>query len=88
MLIGNRADAALGDKLADIMAEDSYTVIFMSSTREPTSYEADFNEPVQTELKKRVQNDRVIRRQDSERDTRPLFEKYQFFTPGRPSLLC
>ncbi|KAF4120164.1 Vacuolar ATP synthase subunit S1 (ATP6S1) [Geosmithia morbida] len=75
-------NAVLGDKLASIMADDSYTVIFMSSPEEPTVYDAEFEEPVKMELKKRVQNDHISRRQDSDRDTRALFEKYQFFTPG------
>lgn len=33
------------------------------------------------ELKKRIQNT-AVRREEAKKDNRPLFEKYQFFTPG------
>ncbi|KAF4630012.1 hypothetical protein G7Y89_g8127 [Cudoniella acicularis] len=62
-----------------------YTVIFTTSPHIPTHqevsvYEASFQEPLHMDLKRnllvRANNDSTAM------DLRPLFEKYQFFTPG------
>jgi hypothetical protein len=61
---------------------DSYTFIYLSSPSEPI-YEADFGEPLHVELKRRAVS-MPVRRAKNETDWNnlPLFEKYQFFTPG------
>lgn len=76
------SDATLSDKLAEVMSVDSYTILFVSTPSEPI-YEADFEEPVQMDLRRRVQDS--VRRQSNETgwNNLPLFEKYQFFTPGK-----
>ncbi|KAF4983637.1 hypothetical protein FZEAL_989 [Fusarium zealandicum] len=66
--------------------EDSYTVLFVgtsSSDAEETVYEPDFIEPIHMDLKRDI-TDGMMRRADngSNYDNRPLFQKYQFFTPG------
>lgn len=61
---------------------DSFTVLFYSPAGEPT-YEPEFQDPLKMELKRDTEDSRYRRASDtSERDTRPLFEKYQFFSPG------
>ena len=77
-------DAILSEKLVEATADDSYTILFISTPGEPTTYEADFTEPVQMDLKRNVNNG-AVRRQGNETDWNklPLFEKYQFFTPGK-----
>ncbi|RFU36136.1 hypothetical protein B7463_g201, partial [Scytalidium lignicola] len=67
-------------------AGQSYTIIYLSTppTREVivdevTTYDAMFNTPLKMDLKR----DLRIRADNHTRfDRRPLFEKYQFFTPG------
>ncbi|KAF7522288.1 hypothetical protein G7054_g12198 [Neopestalotiopsis clavispora] len=46
---------------------------------EEKHYEAEFKDTTHQELKRQVDS---VKREKKERDTRPLFEKYQFFTPG------
>ena len=59
------------------------TVIFAGTSNEP-SYEPEFEEPVHMELKRDMQG-QPLRRDNNETDWEklPLFEKYQFFTPGK-----
>jgi len=77
-------DNVLAQSLEETTAGDSYTIVFLSTTREPT-YEPDFVEPVRMDLKRHT---RSITLQEQEQgnktewDRLPLFEKYQFFTPG------
>ncbi|KAI1261257.1 BIG1-domain-containing protein [Xylariaceae sp. FL1019] len=62
---------------------DSLTVIYTGGprTETPQTYTAEFPDHGVGELRRR--DDGAIKRKESkERDTRPLFEKYQFFTPG------
>jgi hypothetical protein len=61
---------------------DSYTILFVSTPAEPV-YEADFSEPLRMDLKRHVQGS-LVRREGNETEWKklPLFEKYQFFTPG------
>ncbi|KAG9258304.1 uncharacterized protein F5Z01DRAFT_191106 [Emericellopsis atlantica] len=58
-----------------------YTIVLLSSPVEPV-YEASFDTPAQMELKRGAQL--LQRRKDNGTnwDELPLFEKYQFFTPG------
>lgn len=75
-------DLTLAQRLEDTTVGNSYTVVFLSSAGEP-AYEIEFDETVRMDLKRHVRGSPLPRRaDDGERDTRPLFEKYQFFTPG------
>ncbi|KAI8633101.1 BIG1-domain-containing protein [Xylariaceae sp. FL1651] len=78
-------DAQLGVVLEQYSATTgTYTVIYASGprTEKPQTYTAEFTDSGTgpTELKRQLQP--VNRRQDKERRNLPLFEKYQFFTPG------
>ncbi|KAI4599934.1 hypothetical protein KJ359_001670 [Pestalotiopsis sp. 9143b] len=68
-------------------AAGDFTVIYTAGSRtdrveaaSQKNYEAEFKDTTHQELKRQV--DSVKRKEKKERDTRPLFEKYQFFTPG------
>ncbi|KOS17892.1 Protein big1 [Escovopsis weberi] len=74
-------DAILARRLETATDGDSFTVLFLSSPNEPV-YEADFAEPLQTELKRRQEAPVRQQKNKTEWDDLPLFEKYQFFTPG------
>ena len=70
------------------MPNYSYTFILLSTpptdfvdSEEVSAYEPSFNEPLHMDLKRNI----YIRDDNSTNnatDMRPLFEKYQFFTPG------
>lgn len=45
-------------------------------------YEAMFDEPVHMDLKRSLYSRAAGRNSSVPTDTRPLFEKYQFLTPG------
>lgn len=79
-------DEYLAQRLAGMTDTNSYTILFMSTPGEP-NYEAEFEDSVQMDFKRDVQG-QTVRRNDNETDWNrlPLFEKYQFFTPGRPTL--
>jgi len=89
-------DDILAQSLEKTAADNSYTFIFFSTPGEPT-YEAHFEEPVRMELKRHVQSTQLRQRENNNNnnnnnnnknnnktdwDKLPLFEKYQFFTPG------
>ncbi|KAH7033314.1 BIG/ATPase V1 complex, subunit S1 [Microdochium trichocladiopsis] len=63
------------------MAGD-YTVLYTagSRTEEPQGYTPEFTDSMRTELKRQVQH--PARKLNSTFENLPLFEKYQFFTPG------
>ncbi|KAH7251663.1 hypothetical protein BKA59DRAFT_472534 [Fusarium tricinctum] len=76
--------------------KDSYTVLFVGtpssqaktaspskkvSSSEKTIYESEFVEPMHMDIKRDV-SDASSQARNTTRDTRSLFEKYQFFTPG------
>ncbi|KAH9910027.1 BIG1-domain-containing protein [Xylariomycetidae sp. FL2044] len=74
-------DDVMGMFLDEFDAEGSYTLIYTgvsSRTDDSETYEPEFQDSVHTELKRQL---RPSKRQ-SDKDTRPLFEKYQYFTPG------
>ncbi|KAM7209221.1 BIG/ATPase V1 complex, subunit S1 [Naviculisporaceae sp. PSN 640] len=86
-------DRELGRLLDDI--EGDVTVIILSDPNEFQAYEPDFVAPMMhaqphMDLKREVEAEmlaasvarRVAEKNSTQRDTRPLFEKYQFFTPG------
>ncbi|KAL4728422.1 hypothetical protein ACLX1H_005167 [Fusarium chlamydosporum] len=75
--------------------KDSYTVLFVGtpstkaktastskkvSSAEKTIYESEFIEPLHMDLKRDISEG--SKAGNATRDTRGLFEKYQFFTPG------
>ncbi|KAI9896219.1 hypothetical protein N3K66_008391 [Trichothecium roseum] len=76
-------DAVLRDSLDTIAASDSYSIIFYATQGEPI-YESEFDEPVKMNSKRRTQRSAIRGRDDNDADWNklPLFEKYQFFTPG------
>jgi len=71
------------------MPKYSYTFILLSTpatsfvdSEEVSVYEPSFNEPLHMDLKRNI----YIRDDNNSNktvDMRPLFEKYQFFTPGK-----
>ena len=74
--------------LKDIRRSHSYAFILFSTPtasieehNESPIYEAAFNDPVHMDLKR----DLYTRKSNAtkEHDARPLFEKYQFLTPGK-----
>ncbi|KAK0720508.1 BIG/ATPase V1 complex, subunit S1 [Lasiosphaeris hirsuta] len=75
-------DHELG-RLLDTLDSD-WTVILFSDPNEFQTYEPEFMEAVHTDLKRHVEKKRVFIGQRASNSTRhlPLFEKYQFFTPG------
>ncbi|KAI5461084.1 BIG/ATPase V1 complex, subunit S1 [Mariannaea sp. PMI_226] len=75
------ADHLLTKNIDDIATSDSYTLLYMTTSGEP-AYEPEFVDPVRMDLKRDLRSHMV--REDKNRtiDNRPLFEKYQFFTPG------
>ncbi|KAF3000366.1 hypothetical protein E8E14_004994 [Neopestalotiopsis sp. 37M] len=77
------SDNDVGVVLQQYDAAGDFTVIYTAGARtdkaEEKHYEAEFKDTTHQELKRQVDS---IKREKKERDTRPLFEKYQFFTPG------
>ncbi|KAH8174219.1 hypothetical protein LIA77_05638 [Sarocladium implicatum] len=79
-------DAALEDSVMSMLRSDSYTLIYYGippNAEEPAVYEPEFEEQAFVNLKRNVQG-QPLRRASNETDWNklPLFEKYQFFTPG------
>ncbi|KAI0012840.1 ER protein BIG1 [Xylariaceae sp. FL0662B] len=74
-------DDELGMVFDQYDAEGSYTIIYAGGprTETPKTYTAEFPGSVHTELKRQLNNNG--RRADNARNP-PLFEKYQYFTPG------
>ncbi|KAK4212117.1 BIG/ATPase V1 complex, subunit S1 [Rhypophila decipiens] len=72
-------------RLLDNMDAD-FSVIILSDPNEFKAYEPDFVAPMHMDLKRMLEPDTIVGRaaekNSTKRDTRPLFEKYQFFTPG------
>lgn len=66
--------------------DSSYTIIYTStpiSAETQITYEPTFQEPLNVELKRRTDLITTRASKDNQTlDARPLFEKYQFFTPG------
>ncbi|KAL9471621.1 hypothetical protein ACSS6W_009562 [Trichoderma asperelloides] len=75
-------DDTLARSLEKTTADNSYTIVVFSTPHEPT-YEPDFVDPVRMDLKRHVQSAQLQQRDNkTDWDKLPLFEKYQFFTPG------
>ncbi len=73
-------DFELGRLIDDL--GDDFTVIIFSDPNTFQAYEPEFIDPVHMGLRRHVEQPVVIARKASTKDNRPLFEKYQFFTPG------
>ncbi|KAL1839347.1 hypothetical protein VTJ49DRAFT_1615 [Mycothermus thermophilus] len=79
--------AAEGDydlsRLFDALHGD-FTVMVFSDPNEFQAYEPEFSQPVHTDMKRWAdeERERAAKASDTPEDKRPLFEKYQFFTPG------
>ena len=50
----------------------------MYATRPEPAYEAEFEDAIYQDLRRATKD-----KDTKEKDNRPLFEKYQFFTPGK-----
>jgi hypothetical protein len=74
-------DELFGRSLEQLESQDSYTLIYLSSATEPT-YEAQFAEPLHMELRRQISGNIKRASNETDRSKLPLFEKYQFFTPG------
>ena len=65
-----------------------YTVVYTTTplpdevVHDTPSYEPDFMKPLHTELKRQSAFAETASN-ETETDLRPLFEKYQFFSPGK-----
>lgn len=57
--------------------ENSFTVLLHATRPEP-AYEAEFDGVIHQDLRRAIHDRRAL----LDKDKRPLFEKYQFFTPG------
>lgn len=78
-------DQILDRTFGDLLSADSYTIIYLSSPAGQSTYDGvDSTGTLSAELKKLRARAWPVRRQDNntEWDKRPLFEKYQFLTPG------
>ncbi len=68
-------------------AVESYTVIYAGGprTEKPQTYTAEFTDSGagHSELKRQLHDVNGVRRQAKNDKNLPLFEKYQYFTPGR-----
>lgn len=66
---------------------ESYTVVYAGGPRaeKPQTYTAEFTDSGagHTELKRQLHDVNGVRRQENNDTKLPLFEKYQYFTPGR-----
>jgi hypothetical protein len=84
-LTGKSIDHIFGESLKTLSSSDSYTVLYLSSPAEIV-YEAEFQDPMYDELKKRAADYLVagpLAWNKTEWNKLPLFEKYVFFHPGR-----
>ncbi|KAL3957901.1 hypothetical protein ACCO45_008479 [Purpureocillium lilacinum] len=75
-------DAVLANNIDSVTKSGSYTILFYSTPSEP-AYEPEFVDSLHMDLKRDMEGTpRAGNKNSTQRDTRPLFEKYQFFTPG------
>ncbi|KHN95404.1 uncharacterized protein MAM_06681 [Metarhizium album ARSEF 1941] len=74
-------DASLAPELEAITSSDSYTILLYATPREPL-YESEFIEPLHMGMKRDTRDVHLQQNNDTEFNKLPLFQKYQFFTPG------
>lgn len=80
-MAGGAVDYELG-RLLETLGDD-YTVVVFSDPNEFKPYEPEFAQPVHMDMKRWSEEPEVVARiQSNSTRTVPLFEKYQFFTPG------
>ncbi|SPO00684.1 uncharacterized protein DNG_03432 [Cephalotrichum gorgonifer] len=72
-------DYVLGESIRAAQAGESYTIVYLTTPAEAPRLKAS---PIHAELKRGVSPLPIQRRDESGRDTRSLFEKYQFFNSG------
>ncbi|OAQ96312.1 hypothetical protein LLEC1_00137 [Akanthomyces lecanii] len=70
-------DRILGERIGKENGHENFTVIFYATRPEP-AYEAQFGDATHQDLRRATHDSNTV----LEKDNRPLFEKYQFFTPG------
>ncbi|KAH7166242.1 BIG/ATPase V1 complex, subunit S1 [Dactylonectria macrodidyma] len=75
------SDEILSKSIDGLQSSNSYTILFVGTPGEQT-YEPEFDDRVRMDLKRDLRSSPMRRANETERDNRPLFEKYQFFTPG------
>ncbi|KAF7545278.1 hypothetical protein G7Z17_g9289 [Cylindrodendrum hubeiense] len=75
------SDELLSKSIDELKSSDSYTILFVGTPGEQT-YQPEFDDRLRMDLKRDLSSSPMRRDNGTERDTRPLFEKYQFFTPG------
>jgi hypothetical protein len=76
------------DRLLETLDGD-YTVFMFSDPNEFKAYEPEFIEAVHVDLKRWAEEDEMVaKRKSNSTSNLPLFEKYQFFTPGEFSFSC
>ncbi|KIN03857.1 hypothetical protein OIDMADRAFT_51791 [Oidiodendron maius Zn] len=80
-------DQSHKSELSAITAEHSYTIIWTTTPlsgdgAEVEEYQPEFQDPAHMELKRDLSEGVFDVRVADDIDPRPLFEKYQFFTPG------
>ncbi|KAL2760563.1 hypothetical protein ACRALDRAFT_2039180 [Sodiomyces alcalophilus JCM 7366] len=77
-------DQIIGRTFGDLLSSDSYTIIYLSSLAGPSTNDVDSTGVLSAELRKLRARAWPVRRQDNNTDwdKLPLFEKYQFLTPG------
>ena len=85
------ADMSLIDhelaRLLDAFDGD-YTVVLFSDPNEFKAYEPEFIEPVHMDLRRQADDGvKFSSRRTNSTSKAPLFEKYQFFTPGKCNVL-
>ncbi|EQK98391.1 ER protein BIG1 [Ophiocordyceps sinensis CO18] len=78
----SKNDAILAGNLETATKNDSYTILFLSAPGEP-AYESHSVESLHTNSKRDMDLMHFGRKDNNTRwESLPLFEKYQFFTPG------
>lgn len=77
----DKSDALIASDL-EMASSKSYTIVFYATPREPL-YDSEFIAPLHMDMKRGLDGSSVaLKANQTELDARPLFEKYQFFTPG------
>jgi hypothetical protein len=73
-------DLILKEGIETVTVDDSYTIVFQATPAEP-NYEASFMD-INFDLRRHAESSSLRRRENGTDHSLPLFEKYQFFTPG------
>jgi hypothetical protein len=80
--MANLAISSTDYKIGELLdGQSDYTAVLFSDPNE-MRYKAEFAQPLHMDLKREADPVYGGRRAPNSTDSRPLFEKYQFFTPG------